>query len=228
MPKQDCERKAFYRLAKRLKNTFKRLPICILADSLYACEGIFNQCEQYKWKYLFRFKEGSIKSVRKEFDALKEMEEASSKHDQIAWVNDITYRELELKVLEYRLETEKDTKQFTFITNIRIIKNKSRKLINTGRSRWKIENEGFNRQKNLKYHIEHASSRNYNAMKNHYLLTQITDILMLLHEHGSKILKRIKKKVKEISSNLLEAFRGQTLTNEDIAQLDKPIQMRFT
>src|SRR5699024_485723 len=84
------------------------------------------------------------------------------------------------------------------------------------------------RQKNLRYHIEHASSRNYNAMKNHYLLTQITNILMLLHEHGSKILKRIKKTVKEISSNLLEAFRGQTLTDEDIAQLGKPIQMRFT
>ncbi|HLR51623.1 MAG TPA: hypothetical protein VK072_01950 [Candidatus Avamphibacillus sp.] len=156
------------------------------------------------------------------------MKEASSKPDQITWVNDITYRELELNVLEYKLETEKGTKQFTFITNIRITKKNSQKLINAGRSRWKTENEGFNRQKNLRYHIEHASSRNYNAMKNHYLLTQITNILMLLHEHGSKILKRIKKTVKEISSNLLEAFRGQTLTDEDIAQLGKPIQMRFT
>ncbi|WP_244996842.1 transposase, partial [Caldifermentibacillus hisashii] len=68
----------------------------------------------------------------------------------------------------------------------------------------------------------------YNAMKNHYLLTQITEIIMVLHEHGSKILRSMKKTIKEISSRLLEAFRGQTLTDEDIAQLGKPMQIRFT
>ena len=30
--KQDCELKAFKRLAKRLKKNYKRLPICILGD----------------------------------------------------------------------------------------------------------------------------------------------------------------------------------------------------
>src|SRR4030067_920713 len=34
--KQDCELKAFYRLAKRLKVRFPRLPICLLLDGLYA------------------------------------------------------------------------------------------------------------------------------------------------------------------------------------------------
>ncbi|KIO66941.1 hypothetical protein B4064_1989 [Caldibacillus thermoamylovorans] len=38
----------------------------------------------------------------------------------------------------------------------------------------------------------------------------------------------MKKTIKEISSRLLEAFRGQTLTDEDIAQLGKPMQIRFT
>src|SRR5699024_826142 len=32
-PKQDCELKAFYRLAEKIKADYKRLPICILADS---------------------------------------------------------------------------------------------------------------------------------------------------------------------------------------------------
>ena len=41
VPKQDCELKAFHRLAKKLKDTYKRLPICILGDSLYACESVF-------------------------------------------------------------------------------------------------------------------------------------------------------------------------------------------
>ena len=32
--------------------------------------------------------------------------------------------------------------------------------------------------------ITHANSLNYNAMKNHYLITQIADILMQLYENG--------------------------------------------
>src|SRR5699024_8356260 len=83
-------------------------------------------------------------------------------------------------------------------TNIKVNNRNARKLVNAGRSRWKIENQGFNRQKNIRYHIEHASSRNYVAMKNHYLLTQITDILMQLFEKGSKALKHVKKTAKEI------------------------------
>jgi hypothetical protein len=34
--KQDCELKAFYRLAERLKQRFPRLPICLLLDGLFA------------------------------------------------------------------------------------------------------------------------------------------------------------------------------------------------
>ena len=34
--KQDCETKAFLRLAGRIKKRFPRLPILLLADSLYA------------------------------------------------------------------------------------------------------------------------------------------------------------------------------------------------
>ena len=39
--KQDCERNAFQRLAKKLKKAFPRLPIIILADGLYPYEGFF-------------------------------------------------------------------------------------------------------------------------------------------------------------------------------------------
>lgn len=45
--KQDCELKALYRLAPRLKSNFKRLPICILGDSLYPCQEVFNLCHDY-------------------------------------------------------------------------------------------------------------------------------------------------------------------------------------
>ncbi|KYH24957.1 hypothetical protein CLTEP_28170 [Clostridium tepidiprofundi DSM 19306] len=60
--KQDCEIKAFKRLATKLKRRYPRLPICILGDSLYACEPVFEICNKNKWKYLLRFKEGRVNS----------------------------------------------------------------------------------------------------------------------------------------------------------------------
>jgi len=226
VPKQDCELKAFYRLAERVKRTYKRLPICILADSLYACEGVFAQCDKYKWKYLFRFKEGRIKTVMNEFQTIKDIE--GHPDSAVTWVNHIPHNNLFVNVLEGTLKAEKEDKQFTFITNIKVTKKNVKELICAGRRRWKVENEGFNRQKNIRYYIEHINSHDYNAMQNHYLLTQITDILMQLYEKGSKLLKCAKKTIKEISSDLLEAIRTRILTDEDIHNWVKPIQIRFT
>ncbi len=57
--KQDCERKAFKRLAARMKKDFPRLPIILLCDSLYACEPVFDICKNNNWDYIIRYKEGS-------------------------------------------------------------------------------------------------------------------------------------------------------------------------
>lgn len=89
-------------------------------------------------------------------------------------------------------------------------------MVSAGRSRWKIENEGFNNQKNGIYRIEHLNSRNSNAMKNHYLLTQIADILMQLYLASNKLIRQIKQSIKNTSSRLLESFRRQTVTDEDV------------
>lgn len=226
--KQDCELNAFYRMAPRLKQTFKRLPICIMGDSIYACENVFDICKEYNWKYLIRFKEARIPSISSEFKEIKAMGEAEyKKHNQSqssTWVNDIAYRQHKVSVLEHK----EDANTFTFVTNFKVTKKNAKKLANHGRRRWKIENEGFNRQKNWRYHIEHASSENYNAMKNHYLLTQITDMIMMLYERGSKAVKESKKTIKEISSDLLDSLRNKVLTNENISELGKPMQVRFT
>ncbi|KYH24097.1 hypothetical protein CLTEP_28260 [Clostridium tepidiprofundi DSM 19306] len=97
----------------------------------------------------------------------------------------------------------------------------------TGRTRWKIENQGFNNQKNIRYDIEHVCCEDYNAMKNHYLLIQISDILRQLFEKGVKLFRTIKISIKEISSKLLESFRRETITIEDINYLNKRTQIRY-
>ena len=82
-----------------------------------------------------------------------------------------------------------------------------------------IENEGFNNQKNGLYRIEHLNSKNSNAMKNHYLLTQITDILMQLYLAWNPYIKELKQTIKNTSSGLLESFRRLTVTDEDVSYI---------
>ena len=227
--KQDCERNAFKRLAVTLKSKYPRLPICLLGDSLYACEPVFEICTKNNWKYLFRFKEGSIKSVAAEFHTIKALEGEKSRTS--TWVNDISYNDRTVNLVE-AVEKSDDTgdkKIFVFITDIRITERNAHEIILSGRSRWKIENQGFNNQKTKKYHIEHANSLNYNAMKNHYLITQIADILRQLYENGANRIKDLNKSIKEISSCLLESFRTRMITStEDIFKPEKRIQIRFS
>jgi hypothetical protein len=176
--KQDCEIKAFHR-AEKIKQIYKRLPICILGYSLYACESVFQRCEDYKWKFIFRFKEGRIKTIASEFQAIKEIEQRNEL--DVFWTNDISYNKRTVNLIEAKLDTEEGkTKQYVFITDLKITKKNAERLIVVGRGRWKIENQGFNNQKNVRYHIEHTNSHDYTAMKNHYLITQIADMIMQL------------------------------------------------
>ena len=65
-------------------------------------------------------------------------------------------------------------------------------------------------------------------MKNHYIIAQITEIILVFYENNSECFKILKKTIKEKSSDLLEAFRTKELTAEDFDNLDVPIQVRFT
>ena len=133
-------------------------------------------------------------------------------------------------MVEAKIKIDEETARiYTFVTNIRIKTKNVGEIISFGRSRWKIENEGFNNQKTKRYAIEHANSKNYNAMKNHYLMAQLADILRQLFEMGVKKIRDLKKTIKEISSCLLESLRNRSLTEtEDILQIAKRIQIRFT
>ena len=105
------------------------------------------------------------------------------------------------------------------VSSLEVTEKNLEKMIKAGRGRWKIENGGFNSQKNGIYRIEHLNSRNSNAMKNDYLLTQISDILMQLCLAWNPYIKKLKQAVKNTSSGLLESFRGLTVTAEDVSYI---------
>jgi hypothetical protein len=230
VPKQDCEQKAFKRLAARLRKQFPKLPICVIADSLYCNGPVMDLCKEYGWQYLMRFKEGSIPTIAEEFQAIAKIGGLELNEDEtVVFANGISYRQHMVNMMEKTdVNKKKEPCNFTFITSMTITKRKAENLAAAGRSRWMIENEGFNTQKNHRYYIEHACSLQYNAMKNHYLLTQIADIWVQLFENGIKAVREISCGIKRISSLLLESIRTRILTEEDKLQLGKAVQIRFT
>lgn len=217
--KQDCETKAFTRLAGRIKKRFPRLPIPLLADSLYASKPVMDLCREYKWEFLIRYKKGSIPSIAEEYEKIPEKGET----EKAEFVNDIDYDGKPVHVLRYQEEKDGGTTEFQWLSSIRITKGNAEKMAKTGRKCWKIENEGFNRQKNWQGSITHACSWNDQTQKNHYLMAQISDFMKQLYEYYYLEKNGIKKKQKNISSDLLAGL-GKQLTKEDIFPVDENTQ----
>lgn len=217
--KQDCESKAFVRLAAKIKKRFPRLPICIVADGLYVSEKVLEICRENKWNYIIRYKEGCASSIEKEYQAIPEKQ----KSGKAEYINGVIFKDFDVNVLKYTETKIKQgmsvTTEFAWITDIEITDKNAEKLAMAGRSRWKIENQGFNRQKRWQGDVEHACSYQERAQKNHYLMEQISDFIKQLYEYFYLKKNEIKKTQKNISSDLLASF-GQHLTEEDISQSD--------
>ena len=75
------------------------------------------------------------------------------------WVNDLplnqSHPELRVNFLEYWEIDGDQPRLFSWITAIKVTRDKVQPLMRGGRARWKVENETFNTLKNQGYHIEH-------------------------------------------------------------------------
>ena len=86
---------------------------------------------------------------------------------------------------------------------------------------WEME-ENFNKETctlRIMSGNQHLNSKNNNVMKNHYLITQISDILMQLYLAWNPYVKELKQTIKNTSSELLESFRRLTVTEEDVSYI---------
>lgn len=251
--KQDCELKAFYRLAPRLKAAFPRLPILLTLDGLYACGPVFQICSDYNWKFMVVLTDKDIPSVNEEFHALSALQPGNRLscgtgtgreiRQDFRWVDEVLYidsdkREHTLHVIEC-IET-KPGKQgqpirsiWRWLTNMPVAQSNVIALANdAGRSRWKIENQGFNAQKTGGFRLEHPYTTDPNAAKIWYYLLQIAHMLAQLLYHGS-LLGRAGRKalgaLKNLACRLLEAWRNVPLTNHTMDRITHwRSQIRFT
>lgn len=221
--KQDCEIRAFYRMAERIKKEYPKLAIIISGDALYACEPVIRTCINNKWEYILRLKEERQKLLVEEIKGLEKAEEVK----EIRYWNNIKYGEVKFEkqanVIKYYEKKKEKVTEFMWLTSFKITEKNKEKMVYYGRQRWKIENEGFNMQKNGTFDIEHVYSNNYNAMKAHYFFIQFAHTIRQLLEKGIKYVKELKMSIKEVSVTIT-----QTLTHK-IANLTKhnKMQLRF-
>jgi hypothetical protein len=228
--KQDCELKAFLRLAPRLKKRFPRLPITLLLDGLYAKGPVFALCLEYDWKYIATLTDDDLPFVNTEFKELFPFQ--SENHLTLSlghkdpvrqvfrWVDAIEYVDSEqrlhvlsvLECVESKSGNDKRTvTKYKWVTNFDLDRKNVPTVANQGgRLRWKIENEGFNAQKNGGYALEHVYSNHPTASKVFYLLMQAAHLLFQLFSKGSLLHRLLPNgfgSLKNLASALLEAWR---------------------
>lgn len=217
--KQDCELKAFKRLAEKIKKEYPRLRIIVSGDALYASKTVMDICKEKGWKYIIRFKEGSIPTLYKEFETIVKTDN-ESRIKNYEYVTGLDYQENKINVIRYK---EENKSEFVYITDLSISNKNIQESIYLGRKRWKIENEGFNIQKNGTFDIGHLYSKDSIAIKVHYLMIQIAHIIRQLLENGIKEIKELQLKLKEISQHIKKELIS-TITN--LTALKK-VQLRF-
>ena len=190
--KQDCEMKAFRRLAEKLKHFFPRLPMCIHADGLYPNKTFFEICKTHDWRYIVTLKDGSLKSLWEEVEMellisknQRKIEDETTKQ-AYRWLTGLVYQGFHLSWVEC-LETQNDhTNRFVYISDLSIDYDSVIAIAASGRMRFKIENEGFNTLKNNGYAMEHKYSRaSYAASKNYMSLMHIAHLFNQLYELSS-------------------------------------------
>ncbi len=234
--KQDCELKAFYRLTDRIKQRFPKADFCLLLDGLFAGGPTLERCEKHHWKYVITLTDADLPSVNAEFEALLTLPPDShltlplkdGGQQAFRWVNAIDYCDSEnhrhsLNVVECveRIPDAQDhltTTKFKWITNFTLLAHNVARVANqAGRLLCKIENEGFNCQKNGGFALEHAFSHHDIAHKVFYLLLQMALIFFQLMAKSVFLAQTFPNglgALKNIAFRLLEAWRNLRLEDQ--------------
>lgn len=185
-----------------------------------------KECGRKKWKYILRYKEGSIPSINQEYQVLKKLEKKRKEKPEgvYDYIIGIEYRGESINVIEYERREEK--KNFLYVTNLSITGRNVKETVERGRWRWKIENEGFNTQKKQGYYLEHRFSPDYQGMKNYYYMIQIGHMIAQIMEVWETLWKKVKQSRRQKHRLLLNAWKNSRI-KENESELEKKIQVRF-
>ena len=181
-------------------------------------------CKDAHWDYIFNLKKNRLKNLYEEFMDNVNYENETS-HEGYSLSTNLVYHGHKVCAFQYIETVDNETTIFNYVSNLEVDNYNIKEIVAMGRLRWKIENEGFNEQKNGTYAISHLCSKNENALKIHYLFIQIAHIIRQLLEFGSIVLREMRLKTKrEVSQFITTALTSQISNLND---LEKNFQLRF-
>lgn len=233
--RQDCELKAFKRLAKRLKAYFPCLPIMVLLDGLYPNGPIMALCRKYKWDFMIVLQNDSLSSVWEEVYGLKKLESGNelrqswgNRRQHLWWVNEIEYwyrpasgRREDKQIVHVVVceesweELSEDSNEVVqkrsfhaWISSEALNRRNVHQRCNLGaRHRWGIEN-GILVEKHHGYRYEHCFSYDWNAMRGYHYLMRLGHAINVLAQYSTVLVKI----VRQLSVQGFIRFVRQTLT----------------
>ena len=234
--KQDCELNASKRMLPRFRKIYPRLPVRIIADSLYPSIGLIELCEKENLEYIFVLKDKRIPTLLAEFLTLVSMSEGNREiketKEQIVltlWENDIDYKGKKINVIR-QITKDKETGKYSkwmWITNREITRNNLYKIIYCAKLRDYIENQGFREQKITSgIDLEHVYSKDIKAIKVIYTIIQITHLILQIIEH-SDICGDFNKKYGSVKVFRRKFYAHLTEKDINIEIIQIKIQIRF-
>ncbi|MGH7909057.1 MAG: hypothetical protein ACRENW_04310, partial [Thermodesulfobacteriota bacterium] len=176
--KQDCELNAAKRLIVRFRQEHPQLQVIVGGDDLYAHEPFVKLLGEKRLRYVLVAKPESRQELFdwvEDLDRLRECEQGQWQEGPACTRRFFEYRiaravplkaagEIEVTFVEV-WERDRQGKLLyhnSWVTDLDVDQENVTVIVQIGRSRWKIENEQFNIQKNRGYELEH----NYGHGKN--------------------------------------------------------------
>ncbi|MBC7342452.1 MAG: transposase family protein [Clostridia bacterium] len=247
--KQDCELKAFRRLAARLKELMGKLPLLIVADGLYPNGPVMQICRQNNWDFMIVLPSNCLKSVWEDAFGIHKLEPEQTRTHQWGdrtqnfwWANGIVYVWRDAENQHHRLvlhvvvcneawEENGLTCQATWawvsgtpVTRKNVINRCNR----AARHRWGIE-ENFLIEKRHGYNYEHPFSYDWNALKGWHALMRLAHLINILTLHTVALWETVQTLgMRGTLRFLWQTFTGNWLDISRLSRLrDKPAQLRL-
>ena len=208
--KQDCEINAGKRLMERLRREHRQLKLIVSGDDLYSHEPFVQQLMQQRFHYVLVAKPES----HQELFQWVEMIEQAGGGQRGSWQQgpackrrDFEYRILRQVPLTAEHQTwvtlvevwERDKEgrllyHNSWITDLEVDHQNVALIMRIGRSKWKIENEQFNVQKNQGYELEHNYGHGTQTLSMiFYLLNLLAFVAPAILELGDRLYQQCRR-----------------------------------
>lgn len=156
-------------MVPKLRKAHRQLPLVITADGLYSKQSFIRVAKQQRVSFILAAKPKDHTSLMQDIEGLRrggylsrcEHTGKNGRNYRYEWVNAVPLNadpgSEEVNFIEFHIFNAQGTCTYhnSWVTDIQVDEHNVRELVQGGRARWKIENEGFNTLKNHGYHLEH-------------------------------------------------------------------------